>query len=333
MNISSARKIADALLYEGYMLYPYRPSAIKNRQRWSFGILYPPAYEEVRTGTERAAMHSQCLIEMRDESALRIEIQLRFLHLARVQVEQDTGAAVDSLRIEDKLIQSHDDAVERATELEWPTKTSQEFRFEAQYQREELRNAAGECVGAATRAQDELCGRISVVAERMGEHLLKLTIDVANTSAATENITRDAALMRSLLSAHCILAVRGGEFVSLLDPPEQFKSAASACRNVGNFPVLAGEEPARDMLLCSPILLYDYPKVAPESAGDFFDGTEIDELLTLRVMTLTDNEKGEASEADERVRELLRRTEMNAREQLARTHGTIRHMSPAREDR
>ena len=46
MNRELAMKVANAVLYEGYMLYPYRPSAIKNRQRWSFGILYPPAYEE-----------------------------------------------------------------------------------------------------------------------------------------------------------------------------------------------------------------------------------------------------------------------------------------------
>jgi hypothetical protein len=157
---------------------------------------------------------------------------------------------------------------------------------------------------------------------------MKLCIDVLNTTSAPEDVSRDAALMRSLLSAHSILSVSGGEFVSLLDPPEQFKSDAGACRNVGNFPVLVGDEHARNMLLCSPILLYDYPKIAPESAGDFFDGTEMDEMLTLRVMTLTDEEKSELLGGDDRVRELLQRTEMSAREQLARTHGAIRSMSP-----
>jgi hypothetical protein len=98
---------------------------------------------------------------------------------------------------------------------------------------------------------------------------------------------------------------------------------------VGNFPVLVGEEGDRDMMLCSPIVLYDYPQIAPESAGDFYDSTEMDEMLTLRVMTLTDNEKTEMRNADDRVRDLLQRTEETAREQLMRTHGTIRGLRPS----
>ena len=41
MNFASVEKIAAAVLYEGYILYPYRATAIKNRQRWNFGTLYP----------------------------------------------------------------------------------------------------------------------------------------------------------------------------------------------------------------------------------------------------------------------------------------------------
>ncbi len=88
-----ARKVADAVLYEGYMLYPYRPSAIKNRQRWSFGILYPPTYAEVRSGTERCQMHSECLLETSGPASQNetphkavLQLQLRFLHLLSRQV-------------------------------------------------------------------------------------------------------------------------------------------------------------------------------------------------------------------------------------------------------
>ena len=84
-------------------------------------------------------------------------------------------------------------------------------------------------------------------------------------------------------------------------------------------------------MLCSPIVLYDYPQIAPESAGDFYDATEMDEMLTLRVMTLTEDEKSEMQAADDHVRDLLQRTEQSAREQLARTHGTIRSMRPLSE--
>ena len=75
--------------------------------------------------------------------------------------------------------------------------------------------------------------------------------------------------------------MQDGEFVSLLEPPPQFESAAAACRNVGTWPVLAGEGGRRDTMLSSPIILYDYPQIAPESPGDLFDGTEIDEILVV----------------------------------------------------
>jgi hydrogenase maturation protease len=119
--------------------------------------------------------------------------------------------------------------------------------------------------------------------------------------------------------------------VSLLDPPEELRGAASACKNVGNFPVLVGAEGERDMMLCSPIILYDYPQIAPESAGNFYDATEMDEMLTLRVMTLTEPEKEQMRSAGEQVRALLERTERTAREQLMKTHGTIRSLRPVSE--
>ncbi len=138
-------------------------------------------------------------------------------------------------------------------------------------------------------------------------------------------------LLTSLLSAHTILSITGGEFVSLLDPPEDLRQAVSECKNIGNFPVLVGDEGERDMMLCSPIVLYDYPQIAPESAGDFFDGTEMDEMLTLRVMTLTEEEKDQMRSGNDHVRNLLQRTEASAREQLMRTHGTIRSMKSVNE--
>jgi hypothetical protein len=76
------------------------------------------------------------------------------------------------------------------------------------------------------------------------------------------------------------------------------------------------------------IILYDYPQIAPESIGTFFDGTEIDEMLTLRVLTLTDDEKLEMQQADERTRELLARTEQISSEQLMKLHGVVRNLGP-----
>jgi hydrogenase maturation protease len=120
--------------------------------------------------------------------------------------------------------------------------------------------------------------------------------------------------------------VEGGEFISLLDPPAEHSQAAKQCWNLGTWPVLVGSEATgqRDTMLSSPIILYDYPKIAPESAGPMFDGTEIDEILTLRILTLTDEEKLEMAQLDEQGRRLLERTEALAPEAARHLHGTRR---------
>jgi hydrogenase maturation protease len=80
-------------------------------------------------------------------------------------------------------------------------------------------------------------------------------------------------------------------------------------------------------MLVSPIILYDYPAVAPESPGDLFDGAEIDEILSLRILTMTDAEKREARETDPRARALLDRTEALSAADLMRMHGAVREPS------
>ena len=74
----------------------------------------------------------------------------------------------------------------------------------------------------------------------------------------------------------------------------------------------------------SPIILYDYPQIAPESAGDLFDGTEIDEILALRILTMTDAEKLEVRNGDDRARRILERTEMLPPEHFQKLHGALR---------
>ncbi|MCI0460122.1 MAG: hypothetical protein L0Z62_24485, partial [Gemmataceae bacterium] len=182
--------------------------------------------------------------------------------------------------------------------------------------------------------QHPLEGFVEVSAESIGEQLFRVTVRIGNVTplheAATKN--RDQALLGSLVSTHTVLGVRGGEFISLLDPGEPYSAQAAACHNVGTWPVLVGAAGQRDLMLSAPIILYDYPQIAPESPGDLFDGTEIEELLTLRVLTLTDQEKQEMSTVDEWVRTLLARTETVAREQLRSLHGTMRRVEPASSD-
>jgi hypothetical protein len=282
VNRELAEKIANTMLYEGYMLYPYRLSSVKNQQRWNFGTLYPPEYEEVRSGTERSTMHIECLLA--GASQARVSLRLRFLQLSP----------------------ANKDHAERSLELQLNAPGAHEFKFPG------------------------ITGRVRFSTAPFYK-VLKLTMELANETPIDPSVTRDEALVHSLLSAHVILYAEGGEFVSLLDPPVELREAVAGCRNAGCFPVLVGEEGDRQMLLCSPIILYDYPQVAPESAGDFFDATEMDEMLTLRVLTLTPEEKQAMRESDERARALLERTEQTAREQLARVHGAVRSMRPVTE--
>jgi hypothetical protein len=81
-------------------------------------------------------------------------------------------------------------------------------------------------------------------------------------------------------------------------------------------------------VLASPIILEDHPQLAPESAGELFDSTEIDEILSLRILTLTDEEKAEMRGADERARAILDRTESLTQDDFMRMHGTLRSVSP-----
>ena len=68
--LADARRVADAILYEGYLLYPYRGSAGKNQSRFQFGVLMPPAYRGV-DASEPSVSQTECLLEGPDEEAVR----------------------------------------------------------------------------------------------------------------------------------------------------------------------------------------------------------------------------------------------------------------------
>ena len=232
------RAIANAVLYEGYLLWPYRGSALKNQRPFSFGDLDPVG---------RPAMHTECLLEGGDPAA--VQVTVRFL--------QDT--------------------LERE-------------------------------VGVGPVAFGALAGEVTYGAERLEPDLHRLTVEISSRAGVFRG-------------THAILHTPSGGFVSLTDPPAGLRAAAEGCRNDGAWPVLVGEPGSRDTLLASPMILEDHPRIAPESPGDLFDGGEIDALLTLSIMALTDAEKAEVRAGDPRGRELLERTEGLSREQLMRLYG------------
>jgi hypothetical protein len=332
MNLARADQIAKAVLYEGYMLYPYRPSSVKNRQRWNFGVVYPQAYSEAQGTEEPCSMRTECLV--RGNPATMLAGKVRFLRLQT----RSASAALDS--VAGPLPDGWQEAVERdislpSCPLERLTAASvkREFAFQPRIQVDPESNSHGNILGTVERRQAAIEGTIDFAADRVGEDLFKVSVHVRNTTPLEMPMAnRDEALMHSLVSAHMILGVQGGEFISLLEPPEDLQELAAQCQNIGVWPVLVGEPGQRDTLLASPIILYDYPQIAPESAGDLFDGTEIDEILSLRIMTLTDEEKREIRNSDDRARQILDRTDSMPVEQFMKLHGAVRGLRPLKED-
>lgn len=325
MNFESVEKIAAAILYEGYILYPYRPTAIKNRQRWNFGTLYPRVYAEAQRPEEPFRLVAECLVATADAEA-KLDLRVSFLQLIR-QRQSVSMADVEALKLLTDPSLAWDEGVERTSEhfgLQLSDLIASPLSLTLQM------DATGlpEERSAAPNVQIGL----TITVENLHDGACKLRIEMQNTSRLPSGAeaTRDEALPLSLVSAHLLLGITGGEFVSLLDPTPAFQEAAAACSNTGVFPVLVGEEPDRSMLFCSPIILYDYPKIAPESEGDFFDGTEMDEMLTLRVLTLTDAEKQEMRNGDPRARKILERTEALTSDSMLKAHGVIRGLREIR---
>jgi hypothetical protein len=330
------RQIADAVLYEGYILWPYRRSATKNQRRWTFGGVYPRAHSEGRDD-DPWVMQTQCLLEADDGA--KLEARIRFLHVIERQVteESETGPRlVDELTVGDRRYLTWEEAVERevvTTGLDAArlrTGVRVEVRIPAGEEREELRNAEGRRVGAIVRTWHGLEGAVELRGDRLGPRLMRVTARITNTTPC-HGEAREEVLKRTFCSTHTMLQVNEGAFVSQTDPPPELRQEVEACGNQGTWPVLVGEPGERRTVLSSPIILEDHPRIAPESPGDLFDGGEIDQLLTLNILSLTDEEKAEMRDSDPRAREILERTEALSEEELMRLHGAIREFGMVRE--
>lgn len=261
--IDSVRTIADAVLYEGFLLYPYGKGALKNRMPFQFGVVMPIGY---RDDTEPNAFTSQFVLRHTGAQLTQVQGVLRFLAVGDDVQEREIafGGNLGDGRIE------------------------RQFLFDA------------------------LHGVITLSAER-ADGASRLTLEVRNETRVDETVDRNAALRKAFVSAHAVLEARGGEFVSLLDPPQELAGFVAACNNERHFPVLAGDAGdgahASPLLLVSPIVLYDFPRVAQASRGPTFDGTEIDQLLSLSVAALSDEERARARAAHPEVAAMVDRAE------------------------
>ncbi|MDB5835391.1 MAG: hypothetical protein JWR14_5221 [Caballeronia sp.] len=335
--------IVQAVLYEGYMLYPYRASSVKNRQRWTFGSVYPQTWADW-SGSDASMMQTECVIEGDDET--RVTVRPCFLHLierdvrelsepvaAGTALDERSSQSVASLEVGGRRFDAWQEAGEQHVEV--PALTLGElcieglrlpFSLVGSRAVEPLMETDGLVRGALVRTRAAIVGRVECCAMRIDERTFRLTVRIVNVTPVDEpqRLNRDAASSFALLSCHAVLAVEGAAFVSSIEPPDELAEAVAGCKNIGLWPVLVGSGERHDTMLAAPIILYDYPQVAPESAGDLFDATEIDEILTLRILTMTDAEKREMAAGDERSRALLERTESLSANDMQRLHGTLR---------
>ncbi|MFE2935327.1 hypothetical protein [Streptomyces sp. NPDC059278] len=327
MSLDQVRSIADAVLYEGYLLYPYRASSHKNRSRWQFGVLGPPHATAASFG-EEPEMEMQCLLAPHDGPAA-VTVHLRFLQL-QVREVRSTGedgveVPVGQLVVDGVPVMSWDEAVEREvvlTALPLGEVADAVHEVPGGEESEPVTDARGVVAGRIVRRRTPLAVRVRTRAV-VDDGYVRLSVAVRNEHPEPA-ATKDAAIRSSLIGAHLLLRAHDADFVSLLEPPAGAAAAAGRCRQRRCWPVLAGPKGTTDTLLGAPIILYDHPEVAEQSPGALFDSTEIDEILTLRVMTMTEAEKAEARATDPRAREIIDRCDGMSPAGLQQLHGLLR---------
>ena len=295
-SLDLARKVADAVLYEGYVLYPYRASAQKNKMRWQWGVVVPQLQSE--SAAEPWAQQVELLV---DGGAGRLRVQARCL-----QLETRTGD------------EPWDEGVEREITVD--------VALDSATHEERFVLDGGEEPG---RSRAEVTGRLVVsITPVPGPYAVtKVRIRLENlTDWNDPGATRDEVVRRSLVGAHVLASLDRGRFLSQVDPPEWARPHVEGCEHQGLWPVLVAASDG--VVLASPIILEEHPQIAPESPGDLYDNLEIDEILSLRTLTLTDEEKAEARATDPRAAAVIDRVDAMPDDALQRLHGAIRPVAP-----
>jgi len=332
MTLTAARAVADAVLYEGYLLYPYRASSAKNQVRWQFGVLGPEGAAAAGVG-EEPSMSAEVVLEAGDGA--RVDLYLRFLQVQsrRVESRTDDGwTAVDELLVGGtRWIPFHEAvsreipllgiglAEPRTLDVSVPGGEEVEELYDGDRLVGRLVRTRWAVSGTVTmKPRPGLDPRLVVVGLRVDNHTGWSAGAVAGWS------DRDVAARYSFVGTHLLATAHGARFVSLLDGPPWADADTSSCAQSRCWPVLVADDGGADAVLVAPIILGDHPAIAPESRGDLFDATEIDEILTLRVMTMTDEEKAEARGTDPRATAILARCDAITDDELGRLHGVRR---------
>lgn len=328
--MAPALAVANAVLYEGYILFPYTASAKKNRIRWQFGVIVPEAYAARGTG-EAAEAQTEILLEC--GGATRATVLVRFLQVEARCVQANVGfdfESVESLEVDGTRYVSFDEGIEREIEVRLDPaaeSTAAPIAFAGDERVETLRGADGAVRGRVMRRRWPLHGAVRVECEAVPSlpELRKVRVRVTNRSAVVPG-ERSSALRTAFVSTHLLLHATDGAFLSVLDPPERAAATTVSLANRHTWPVLVGDaaldSQRSPLALSSPIILYDFPAVATQSEGDTCDATEIDELMMLSVRSLSDEERDEARATDPRARAIVERAERFGAGELESLHGT-----------
>jgi hydrogenase maturation protease len=309
------RRLADAVLYEGYLLWPYRRSALKNQRRWTFGGVFPRGHSD-RHPDDRWQVGAQVLLDGPEEAT--VDAELRFLQVVHRQALH-AGAPVDELVSGGERVMTWDEATERTAEIAAVAAgETRRVPIDVREGRAVEALAGGDAI---VRSWRPLAGWLEVAVGPDGDGRRRVAVRVANT-APWGGGPREEEQRRALCSAHVVLRAHGGgRFVSATETP--------SCRQEGLWPVLVGA--GDDTVLAAPIILEDHPRIAPESPGDLFDGGEIDQLLTLSLLSLTEEEKAEMRASDPKARAILDRTEALSEDEILRLNGAIREFGVVRD--
>jgi hypothetical protein len=334
-GLVAARQVADAVLYEGYLLYPYRASSSKNQVRWQFGILGPPGAEAAGVGVE-PTVTAEVLLET--SAGATLDLQLRFLQVQARSVERAADAARGGWEQVDELVVGgtrwipFHEAVSREIHVgDVPLDATSVHEVAVPGGEDvEVLYDGGTGVGRLVRTRWPVTGTVTVT-PRPGQEpgLVVAALRVDNSTGWTTGdrpgwTARDVAARYSFVGTHLLVTAQAARFVSLLDPPGHAAADAVSCTRHRCWPVMVADDAGTDAVLVSPIVIGDNPSIAPESSGDLFDSTEIDEILTLRVMTMTDQEKAEARGTDPRAAAIVDRCDTMTDDALALLHGARR---------
>lgn len=317
--MDDVRAICDTVLYEGYLLWPYRKSALKNQRRWTIGSLAAPGCDP-SLATEAAA---SMLLETPENSA-DVRITMRFLHLVERDVVQD-GESVPQVRVSGQLYQSGEESAEREVTLDYRVGEDEPAKKTFTIDGGSCEQPAGEASSVVLRRRwQRLTGELHIACEPVLPGVHRINVRLCNTTTPQRHADPR---VHGFTSAHVVLHCAAGGFVSAIDPPESLRDVVAASSCEGLYPVLIGQPGATDTILAAPIVLYDWPQVSPESPGDLFDSTEIDRLLVLSVLSMTPAEQEEMAATDPKAREILNRCSALSTEDLLRLHGTLRDVA------